>query len=396
MQTFISLFLVFQTYLVLNNPKFFLVNYLIFVSSFLGFLSKVFLINGSDIGLFYQNFLMIGCVLLNYKSLLELPKNIKILLLIFLIIFLYGLFQSVYTSISSPFQSLVGSKEFTTIFLTHYLFVNRQFFSFNFIYEVISFFGYFYLLVMLFFLIFNYVPPYYVKGNSFEFYFPSILSLFLFIKAIKSINIFQKIFFIFLLLIWGFGIYYEGHFSILFSTVLGCLILLIKPVARNIFNNKTLISLLLLFVAFLVTVLPVRQYINYFNSIPSILSRSETNSERIDFIIQNPLFGYGFVDSKALSFDSVNKYAQFLYTIDSGYIDLLVKFGVIGSIIYLLPIFLNFIKPDKNYYSLAFKIFFIQLCFVNITWSVFTFSVGLLSLCFCIYLSYISSNLKSA
>jgi len=213
-----------------------------------------------------------------------------------------------------------------------------------------------------------------------EYHFPTILSLFLFIKMAQANTIQKKMIAMLFLLIWTIGMYYEGHAAITITTILGCLIISFRiPVIRFLKNYKTIILGLFIF-GLLLLFLPADKYIEEFQQNPAIQARSFVNSQRMELIMEQPWQGFGFLHRTALEFDSGNRYALELSFIDSGYIDLLGKFGIIGMIIYLIIWSIPFLKKTKNLIGLSLKVFFLQFFLVNITWSVFSFSMGLISL----------------
>ena len=67
--------------------------------------------------------------------------------------------------------------------------------------------------------------------------------------------------------------------------------------------------------------------------------------------------------------------------IDSGYVDLLIKFGYLGTVLIILVFVVyysqGFFAPYKNPLSLSMSIFLIFYVFINYTWSVFTFAHGI-------------------
>jgi hypothetical protein len=381
-------FLVLQTYVAFFKPRYFLVLYLLFSTSFLGFIPKLLMIGGNDVALFYQNFLMIACVIFHFKRISTLPKLIKTILYVIILIYLFGLFNSIILKLASPFQSLKGSKEFTSLFLTHYLFLHKNLFSVKFIEKIISFFGYYFLMILAVYILFDYLPNFYIKEDGIEYYYPTILSLFLFIRAARVRIFFNKLVYVVMLLIWSIGMYYEGHIAILLTTLVGCLSVLFRSFFINFVNKKQWFFAGLLFLALLTYILPFEKYFIEYNSLSSMKSRAITNVGRIDLIAQKPLLGYGFVDKTALQIESVNKYANNLYTIDNGYLDLLGKLGIIGTLTYLIALSFYFLKKENNIYTLSLKIFYLQLFFVNITWSVFSFTIGTLAISLSLYLMF--------
>ena len=78
--------------------------------------------------------------------------------------------------------------------------------------------------------------------------------------------------------------------------------------------------------------------------------------------------------------------------IDSGYTDMMGKFGLIGTILFLLIPISIFIKGFNNKKNINCVLFILQLLAVNATWSVFTYQMGIILLA--IAYSFIFSNIK--
>lgn len=390
-------FLFAQSYFAFFKPKLFLFFYLMFISSFLGLIPKVILIGGVDIGLFHHSALMILISMIYFKRILSLKSYVKLLSFLVFLFYLYGIIKPVWIGESSFFQSLIASKEFSTLFLVPYLFIFQNSFSINYIFKVLSFFGYYFLFILLLYVLLDFTPSQYTKdGGQLEFYYPSILSLFLFMKSAQAKNILEIVFVLFILTIWVVGMYYEGHLAIMLTTFVGCIIVLFKLPIINFVNKKSWILfgigllILLSFNSFFIELSKL-----FFES-SSILSRNLVNVGRIELISERPLLGYGFMHDSALQIDSINIYAKNLFVIDSGYIDLLGKFGFIGALSYLILLTTPFLKKEKNIMKISLKLFFLQLLLVNITWSVFSFSIGTIAISIALFLFHSYQNIQQS
>ena len=384
------IFLVFQTILAFIRPRLFVIFYLIFTTSFLGFLPKLILIYGNEIGLYYQSLLMLANYIVYYKRSNLFPRYLVKILNTLIIFYLFGIFYPLINGSSTLLQSIIASKEFSTIFFVHYLLIRKKDITTKQIYSVISFLGYYFLFILLLFVLFKIVPPEYVKeGGRIQFYFPTILSLFLYIKAGFATTLIKKIYVIFLLLIWTIGMYIEGHAAILLTTLFGTLILIFRLPILKLAENYNRLLLAIVSFALILFFSPLKQYITEITTRPEFLSRLQHNSTRLDLIFQKPLFGYGFLHKSVTNFKNSNVYTESLSSIDSGYIDLLAKFGIIGLSIYLVIISILFFHKKKvNVNMMSLRIFFLQYFVVNITWSVFTFEMGIITLSISIYLHF--------
>lgn len=383
------IFLLVQTILAFSKPKYFLVGYLSYITSFFGFIPKDIIINGTEIGLFYQNWLMLSGFLLLIKRLDNINITIRILILGIPLYYLFGTLYPVLNGSSSLKQSIIASKEFSSFFLISYLFIHKDDLSYIFFERIMKFLGYFFLLVLLIFIFFKYIPPEYVKyPGQIEYNYPTLLSLFLFMEASKSNGLFHTIKMCFLLLIWGVGMYYEGHMAITLTTLAGCIILILR--IPLIYYNSKLKSMIVIFIMIstFLLILPLNHYIINVTESNSIRSRIKYNIQRRELINSKPFLGYGFMHRSALNIDDSSKYTESLSFIDSGYIDLLGKFGIIGTSLFMIILIVPFLIATSISQGFAIKLFFFQLFFVNITWAVFSFSMGIISLSIALFILY--------
>lgn len=380
------LFLGLQTFLAFFKPKYFVFTYLLFISSFLGFLPRDIIIGGTEIGLFAHNMLMLASFFLYINRIKKLPKHFKVLLWGTLILYFYGLLYPVINGSSSLMQSIIASKEFSTIFFMHFLFVNRNSLTLNLVQKNLAFLGIYFLIILSLFVIFTYIPPHYIKRpGQIEYNYPAILSLFLFVKAGQATNLKNRSFVLLLIIIWTIGMYFEGHTAIMLTTTLGTFLILFRiPVLKFAKNFKWLMSGVLL-LAIMLSLFPTEKYLNNLYETPSFRARAVYNAERLDLISKKPLQGYGFLHKNATELGN-SVYTESLSFIDSGYIDLLGKFGILGMLFYLILLTIPFFKKNNDIFLTSIKIFFLQYFFVSITWSVFSFAMGIIALVFSLFI----------
>jgi len=388
-------FLGIQTILAFLKPKYFIFTYLLFYTSFLGFLPKNIVFSGYEIGFFYQNVLMLSIYLFYFKRTKEYPTHIKVLLFSVLLFFFYGVFYTTLNGLSSIMHSIISSREFSSLFLINYLFVNRKKISYDYLIKILSFFGYYFLVVLFLFVAFHYIPLQYIKGaGRIEYYSPALLSLFLFVKMAQANSMSKKLFALILLTVWTIGMFKEGHSAIAITTSLGCLIVLFRIPIIIFLKNYKRILLVLSVIGFLLIILPTKKYIVEFNQIPAIKARTAVNKGRMAYIADRPLLGYGFLYKEDFALAEGNQYT--LSEIDAGYIDLLSKFGFIGMTIFLIVLIPPFFSSQSNHImEKSLKIFFLQFFAVNLTWSVFSFSMGTIALSLAIYLIYLYKKRKN-
>lgn len=382
------LFLGIQSVLVFLKPKYFFLLYFLFITSFLGFIPNSIIIGGNEIGLFYQNILMIISYFIHIRRLGDYPKYIRITLNVFILLYLYGVVSPVVSGSSSIIQSVVASKEFSSLFILHFLFINYRTITFSYTHRLISVVGYYLLIVLLLFVILNYIPPYYIKRpGEIQYNYPALLSLFLFLKSSEANTILKKILVVLMLVVWTFGMYFEGHTAILLTTSLACIVVLFRIPLLSFIKNfrKVLLGISILGVGLLF--LPIDSYLQELSQTSSFKARNVYNIERIALIKEKPLQGYGFMHKSALTLGS-GQYTESLSFIDSGYIDLLGKFGLLGMLVYLTTLTVPFFKGDNDIVIKGLRLFFLQYFLINITWSVFSFTMGLVALGLALYIYY--------
>lgn len=119
----------------------------------------------------------------------------------------------------------------------------------------------------------------------------------------------------------------------------------------------------------------------------SLSAREIYNEFRWEAIDRQKELGYGFIHQSSdfmKNFKTLgsNRFMERFTVIDSGYVDMLIKYGYIGTAIILIVLIRyyaqGFFKTHKNPLSLAMSIYLIQYLFINYTWSVFTFAHGII------------------
>ena len=128
----------------------------------------------------------------------------------------------------------------------------------------------------------------------------------------------------------------------------------------------------------------------------AIASRHYLNAERRRYMENRPLLGYGFIDETSslgasIERRSFNRFDRSLGVVDSGYVDMRVRFGIVGMSAFCLVLGLLLLKKARALRSLedaqtAMLLFLFGCFFVNYTLSVFTYRCGIGSICVAIHL----------
>ena len=393
MTIIIQLFIFF---LILNifSPKRFLLLYALFITSFLGFIDNTALVFGYDIGQFIINISMLLFYLFKRPVLTD--KYFKYLDLI-IIIYIFGISRSVLIDFSSFQDSVIGSKSFSSIFLLHYLLSNKEYINNEYLLKIIFGLTLYFLLIFIFAIFFDLVPPeYYKEGFLIEIDYLTIFALGVIIISAKDFNFPLNLYKYFLIIIFPYLLIKEGHISILFTIAISSLLLLFfkEKLFLIKFSKIKLFFLIILLIpiAYIFDSFIIDYLYNNIVNLDSISSRILTNKIRVEYILEKPFLGYGFSSFSSIQFDTVNQFSNYLSTIDNGYHDLLIKFGLIVSSLYLFCLYKLTIPDVVSKQNFPLVVFMILLLFINLTWSVFTYEIGIISLSFALFLNLNSNN----
>ena len=377
----------------LNKPTKFVIGFYIYVTSYFGFFTNDVLISNIEVGTFLSNLIPLFSAI-KYRNYLK-DKPSKYLILSLLLFYVYGLVKPIIDGHQNILMSIISSKAYTFYFLAIYLFITKDFIKFNKVFNFIFYTSIYYSILY----VLNGAgivirPPEYIKGDGIQCRYDSFLTFSLFYLHSRICNIKKKAIFTILLFI---GLYFGGFFSLLASSIV------LLPFMR--FLNKNWEKKSNIIVKLVCTIIPLIFFSHFFmtsqtykditeRQSEALSSRNIQNEFRWQLIEKEYHWGYGFIHQNShyisLYNNPDNQYMLSLSFIDSGYTDLMGKFGLCGTILFLLiPIFLMF-KGLKNIKSTIGFIFIIQMFAVNITWSVFTFEMGIILLA--IVYSYILTN----
>jgi O-antigen ligase len=118
----------------------------------------------------------------------------------------------------------------------------------------------------------------------------------------------------------------------------------------------------------------------------AIASRLRADANRWAAFAERPLFGYGFVDESSplgarFMLGSLSRFEQTLGTVDGGYLDLLVRFGAVGSIAFVcafaaVPLG-TLRRTREDWLSRGAAVFLLSYLGIALTWSVFSYPHGI-------------------
>jgi hypothetical protein len=402
-------------FLAIYKPNAFFIYYLLASTKFLGFLDPgSFIIGGIELGYFGLNIIALFSIFFK-KDWPELPKNSVIILLLIPLITCYGILRPIMNNYSTVVQAFIASKEawYYSVFI--YLIVYYESIDVDFLIKFLKGISiYFTIIYCLYFVAPNIIPSIYNEGSHVRTFFPTYISLavFFYLVEIKmnkvfSIKIFAIISFLFL------GLILAAHSSLTIMTLF-CGIIYLFFFDENLELEKGSIiklSFLILFSISLALLYVNGLYEGIIDKINSIVnnedvalkSREIYNEFRWKAIYDQKLFGYGYVHKSSSFMDrfklgGTSIFMERLTVIDSGYVDLFLKYGYLGTAILLFTFcryfFLGFFKKYRNHFTLAMSLYFLQYGFINYTWSVYTFAHGIIPGAIAFYVIIIYQDFK--
>ncbi|GAA3619055.1 O-antigen ligase family protein [Flavivirga jejuensis] len=384
--------------LAVKHPNYFLVYYLLATTKFLGFIDpSSFIIGGVEIGYFGLNIIAIISVFFQ-KGWYIMPKKTQWFIYFILLMLAYGIIKPFLDNNSSLYLSFMASKETWFYFLFLYMIVYRDRIDNKQLLGFIKFIGiYLSLIYIIGKISLQFVPPVYYNESYVRTFFPTYISLTIFIYAIKikfeTIRSMKDRVTILLLFL---GVFFAAHLSLTIMTFIG--FILYKYVYdKRLELNKYIVSRFI-FITFIITSIALISISGLYEKIvvnveaiitgedTSLNARDIYNEFRWEAINKQKNLGYGFIHQsssfmKEIKISGSNRFMERFTVIDSGYVDLLIKFGYIGTILLILVLIIyysrGFLKSYKNPLSLAMSIYLMQYVFINYTWSVFTFAHGI-------------------
>ena len=390
------IYLLLLTSWALKKPTKFVIGYLLYTTSYFGLVTNDILISNIEIGTFLSNLIPLFCAIKYRKNLKD--KASKYVIVVLLAFYVYGITKPIIEGHQNIVMSIISSKHYTFYFFAVYLLVTKELINFNKVFNFIFFTSiYFSILYILNRVGIAIKPVEYIKKDGIQCKYDSFLAMSLLylhspICSIKK----NKILYTILLLV---GIYIGDYFSLLASSIV--LLPFMYLLNKNWKRKKNIFFILAYVTVPLIVFFHIFKDTQTYKEITSkqtdaITSRDAHNEFRWQLIEKKHNWGYGFIhkDSHYISLftRSDNEYMSSLSFIDSGYIDLMGKFGLYGTILFLLiPLYMIWIAL-RNIKNSFLTVMIIQFFAVNLTWSVFTYEVGITLLV--LAYSYILINQK--
>ena len=384
--------------LAVKNPNYFLLFYILATTKFLGFVDpSSFVVGGVEIGYFGLNIIAIFGVLFQKKWYI-MPHKMQWFIYFILLMLVYGIVKPFLDSNSSLFLSFMASKETWFYFLFLYLVVYQHKIDNKLFLKFIKYLGVYLSFVYIISRIsVQFIPPVYYSDNIVRTFFPTYISLAIFIYAIKiKFDVVRSMRDRITIIILFLGLFLAAHLSLTIMTFAG--FVLYKYVYdKNLSLNKFTISRFVFIAFFASSILLLTVgglYDRISSNIEAVISGEDNalqardiyNEFRWEAIEKRKTMGYGFIHQsssfmKDIKISGSNRFMERFTVIDSGYVDLLIKFGYLGTSIFIVILLIyysqGFFSPYKNPMSLVMSIYLMQYLFINYTWSVFTFAHGI-------------------
>ena len=381
------LFAPFLTFISIFFPTFFTLSYILVNIWFGGFIIK-----GTWLYYNFENILFLFDISGLFSILLILlnkkidHKFIK-LFLFYIAFYIFFLFLGTSQNGGSLWSALSSSKGVSSLIFIFFLQLKYKDINYNLFIKCIIFISLYESFLQHLYYFFNIYPYGYNLVNPLDSYsglqfkHPLILMVALLIFHASNFKIFKNIFInYFFYLIICFALITQEHRSV----IIGYLFLLYLVNQNKLFGID-LGYLISIFAIIFLTYDVLNEAFYEINNISgSVLSRINIQGFRVELIREKILLGWGFIGKSSdlgnlISSMSVSPHTELISTVDSGFIDLLIKFGVLGTMIYILFLYRisTFIHPSYNRY---YKILLYCFVLISFTLSPLTYHFGLIPL----------------
>lgn len=364
-----------------RHPNRFVIGYLVYVSSYGGWLSNQILIGGVEYGQFLVNVLALCPVVLSWREIDSALKKVIVFLFLF---YLYGLAKPVIDGHQGWILSVKSSKSMTVYFFLFYVLAFYRQLDMHRIFRFLTGLSLYYAFLYLV----NRIglplrPPLYVKDSFIQCPYDSFLLLAFCYQLVQDDDGYTWKRLSVLAFLW-LGIYIGGYFSLtVVSLIVGVGVWLYRSVRHP--------AVMVLLAGSLLLVLIYGWFIdaslmNVWQSQQSALdSRGYYNEFRWALIAKEIWGGYGFLsrDTRIVSLNALSEQSSYmsdLSFVDAGYVDLMGRFGGVGTLLFLLVPLYFLWNTSWDRKTLPFMAMVVSFYAVNMTWSVFSFPQGVIAL----------------
>ncbi|NRB37441.1 MAG: O-antigen ligase family protein [Pseudomonadales bacterium] len=402
------IFLLFSLFLALKRPSYFTVFYILASSKFLGFvdIESLFVFGGTGLGGPSLNAVTLVAAL-SSKNRFVIPKSYFYFIAIFLVFFVYGITLPTLLGLEGVSQAVIAGKEFWVISILIYFVIYRNRINTKMLLDTVKFIGLYLSWAYFVHKIVGLSPPYYLSDETFRGFFPTYISLALFIYYSDwQCRVISSNRFLLISTILIVGLVLAGHMALVLGTIASLIVLYLVFSGNKIDVTKLVVqSIGMLGVVIVVFISSSTIREGVYSQVELIVSGDDTalasrdiyNKFRWEAIEERPFGGYGFIHKSApitKQYQSIreNRFAESFGVIDSGYVDLLIRFGYVGTLLYLMlwaGCLIKVLKNIKDYefVQLVMVFYLLQYFVINVTWSVFSFSHGLIPAFIAVYIT---------
>ena len=401
------------------NPTRLVLFYVIISTKTLGFLSMAsMLLGGTDFGFFTVNMLILVSIFF-YKGWYRIDAYMAPLFVALIILLLYGLSAPVLRGHESFMQALTASKGFLFYVIFFYMFVRKDEIDVYKVMDIVKFVGVYISVIKIIYAISPALsslitpPEYRSSFGEIAYYvrvdYPTYMSLATFIYYAdwqqKKVST-KKFLIMFVILILGNLL--AQHAALTGGTIIFIAMCYFiwhedSTLDSYLMIKKGLAAILFIVVLFSASYQLREIVVETYEATASgedgaLKSRKKFNKHREKAIKDRPLLGFGFIHKTSWIMKEkyrnkyLNRFTERLEVTDSGYIDLLTKFGYLGVTYLLLTMGLYLINVFKdespNSYALVGAAYILQYFLINKTWAVFSYAFGIIPLVIAFFMIY--------
>lgn len=367
------------------RPTLFVCFYILFYTSYFGFVPNNILISGTDYGTFAFDMAVIIPLMLRTNVQKTIDRATIGAFLFCAIFILYGILKPYFDGSQDILMGIKASKSFLSYIILIYLMAYRRSIDFNSVFSfIVCVAFYFSFLYVVNYIGIRLIPPCYAKNDFLQCHYDSFIAFAIILLCLKKNNNGRVRCFYLKVFILMLGILIGGYFSLLITSLFLLVVFHMRLYCKSISNF--IVCILFFFMLFFVisqVIVDTEVYKQtVYEQTNALSSRERYNEFRWKIIHDNFFVGSGFLykSSALVKSLSTDGYSETFSFIDAGYVDLLGRFGIIGVIAFLLyPLsFLWYSFKDKWLFPLS--LFIIQAFCVNYTWAVFSFPHGIILL----------------
>lgn len=401
-------------YLAIFQRTGFVIWYLLAFTSFLGFyeFDTAITASGYAVGFLALNLSAFIGSAFHFFSAKVIPRHLSLLTGGLFVLTIYGIVRALALDPNLGIMPIIEGKHFLSIAFLAYLMTSHHSIDQHFLRSFISYLGIYLSAVMIANTIIGITPPAYIienpLNNNIRVQHPSLILLAFFVvlantgKVTVLSNLTNSILLI--------GLYLSGHVILLICALAFGLVFRLLFLAQPSRVKRNVLSTAFVFVAgaSLFTEVNIAQIAIFSEYYPidspalegSIRGRIIQNEHRWQQVGEYRWIGSGFLHGSSNKLFgefgySTNRFMSSLAVIDSGYLNLILIFGFLGTIFYIIVIAISvrfLVNSYESRLTRAMICFIMAMAVVNTTWSVLSFTHGLIPLFLGIWLAGVVHN----